>query len=174
MLMPLKTFISKLNWRQVLIHLIGTWFFMHAFQTLSYLYNTDLIIVIRQPTEELQMKSLRESGTTLPELIDFTRVVNISNSIGLLAAFIVSLTISLKRHWFWFNSFLVFVITYLLNWFDLPGWSFLKNIFLTPGEIFRNTTLEFLSNGIILLVPGLLCFFLKPVNKFITGGVHTK
>ena len=168
--MTLHKFIARSNWRQVVIHFIATWFFMYSFQTLAILHDTNLVEVFRQSGKDNLTKALNENKITTSDLTYFTVWTSFANTIGLLVAFGISLTISIKRKWFWFNTFFVFVLVYILSWFDLLGWTFLKKIFLTPGEIFRNTTLEFLTNGLILLTLGLLTFFLAKTNKFIAIG----
>ncbi|MFI5406733.1 MAG: hypothetical protein ACHQ1D_09505 [Nitrososphaerales archaeon] len=46
----------------------------------------------------------------------------------------------------------------------------MKNIFLAPGQITSNTTIEFLINGTILLSIGVFILFFKPLNRFIEFG----
>ena len=143
---------------------------MYSFQTLAILHDTNIVDVVRQPGKNILIKALNENKITAYDLSHFTLRTSLGNLIGLLVAFGISLTISLKRKWFWFNSFLVLVLVNILGRLDLLGWNYLKVIFLTPGESFRNIKLEFLTNGLILLVLGLLAFFLKKTNKFIEAG----
>ena len=171
--MTLHKFIARLNWRQVVIHFIATWFFMYSFQTLAVLYDTNLVDIFRQTGKGNLTKAFNENKISASDLTYFTIWTSFSNTIGLLVGFGISLTISIKRKWFWFNSFLVFVLLYLLSWFNLLGWTYLKKIFITPGEVFDNTTLEFLTNGLLLLTLGLLTFFLAKTNKFIAIGIRT-
>ena len=162
-----QTFISRLNWRQVLLHFVAFWFFIHAFQTLSYLYDTKLIDTLRQSDGQDTIKILEDSGTSSVDLTYFLLWTNASGLIGLLVAFIISLIISFKRHWFWMNALIAFILTYLLDRFDLLGWTYLKPFFLYLGQKFNNSTVEFLVNGIILLTIGLLILFLQRLNQFI-------
>jgi len=165
--MTVKKFISKLNPRQILIHCIASWFFIHAFQTLLYLYYTDLIAITKNADKQELTNILRNNGITTSDLIYFYLWKNTSGFIGLLTAFIISLVISLKRHWFWVNALIVFVVTYLLYKFGWLGWIYLKQFFLYPGQRFNNLTVQFLLNGLLLLTIGLLIFFLKWPNRFI-------
>ncbi len=168
--MTLHKFIAKLNWRHVAIHFIATWFFMYSFQTFAILHNTNLVDIVRKTGENNLTKALNENKIPLNDMTYFAVWTTLANTIGVLVAFGISLTISIKRKWFWFNSFLVLVLVHILGRFDLLGWTYLKKIFLTPGEIFRNIKLEFLTNGLILLTLGLLTFFLAKTNKFIAVG----
>ena len=165
--MTLQNFIAKINWRQILIHFVAFWFFIHAFQTLSYLYDTKLVNTVRQSNAQDNIKTLGDNGTTTSDLTYVVIWTSVSGFIGLLAAFIISLTISIKRHWFWINALLAFILTYILYRFDLLGWKFLKQIFWYLGQQFNNPTIEFLFNGIILLTIGFLIFFLRRPNQFI-------
>ena len=165
--MTLQNFIAKINWRQILIHFVAFWFFIHAFQTLSYLYDTKLVDTVRQSNGQDAIKTLSDNGTTASDLNYFVVWTSVSGFIGLLFAFIVSLTISIKRHWFWINSLLAFILTYILYRFDLLGWTYLKRFFWYLGQLFNNSTIEFLFNGIALLTIGFLIFLLRRPNQFI-------
>ena len=146
---------------------------MYSFQTLAVLHDTNLVNIFRHTGKDNLTKALNENKISASDLTYFTVWTSFSNTIGLIVGFVISLTISIKRKWFWFNSFLVFVLLYLLSWFNLLGWTYLKKIFMTPGEVFDNTTLEFLTNGLLLLTLGLLTFFLAKTNKFIAIGNRT-
>ena len=165
-----QNFISRLNWRQILIHFVAFWFFIHAFQTLSYLYDTKLIDIIRYSNRQDSIKTLTDNGTTASDLVYLQLWTSTSGFIGLLIAFIISLTISIKRHWFWINALIAFILTYFLYRFNLLGWNYLKQFFWYLGQKFNNSTAEFLFNGIILLTIGLLFFLLKRPNQFIENN----
>ncbi|RXK62076.1 hypothetical protein ESA94_03430 [Lacibacter luteus] len=168
--MTLQNFIAKINWRQILIHFVAFWFFIHAFQTLSFLYNTNLVDIVRHSNGQDTVNVLTNNGTTASDLVYFQLWTSVSGFIGLLVAFIVSLVISIKRHWFWVNSLIAFIATYFLYRYDILGWTYLKKIFWFVGQKFNNTTIEFLFNGIVLLTIGLLIFLLKRPNQFIENN----
>jgi len=152
------------------MHFFAFWFFIHAAQTLSFLFNTNLVDTVRNTKGGLTTKSLNDSGTTASDLVDYLLWTTISGFVGLLVAFVISLLISIKRHWFWVNSLITFIVTYILYRYDLLGWTYLKKIFWYLGHKFNNTTVEFLFNGIILLIIGLLVFLLKRPNQFIENN----
>jgi len=89
--------------------------------------------------------------------------------IGLLVSFIISLVIAKRHKWFWVNSLIVFILLFVLKRWNISGWSFLKYIFLAPGEIFRSNMLLLLTNGLILLGLGFFVFYYKRFNDFIDG-----
>jgi hypothetical protein len=165
--MTLQHFIAKLNWRQILMHSIAFWFFIHAFQTLSYLYDTKLIDIVRQSNGQFNDQALGGNKIEASHLTYFVLWTSISGFVGLLVAFIISLTISIKRHWFWVNSLLAVLLMYSLYRFELLGWAYLKQFFWYLGQKFNNSTGEFLLNGVILLIIALFIFFLKQTNQFI-------
>jgi hypothetical protein len=165
--MTLQNFIARLNWRQIVIHFVASWFFIHAFQTLSYLYDTRLIDIVRQSNGQLTSQAFVDNKIEAADLTYFVLWTSVSGFVGMIAAFIISLTISIKRHWFWVNALLAFVLTYILYRFDLLGWTYLKQFFWYLGQRFNNSTIEFLFNGIILLTIGVMLFFLKRPNQFI-------
>jgi hypothetical protein len=165
--MTLQTFISRLNWRLVLLHLVAFWFFIYAFKTFSYLYDIKLLDAFRYSKGDLTSKEFVEKGFEASDLTYFMLWTSVSGFIGLLVGFIISVTLSIKRHWFWINSLLAFIAMYLLYRFDLLGWTYFKKLFGYLGQKLNNSTAEFLLNGCILLTIGILLLFLKGPTKFI-------
>lgn len=162
-----QNFISRLNWRQILTHFLAFWFFIHAFETFSYLYNTRLLEIVRHSNSQDLNQKLVDNNVSTADLTYFVVWTNISGFIGLIVAFVISLAISFKRHWFWLNSLVVLIVTYVLYKFDLLGWTYLKKFFWRFGQTFSDIKIEFIVNGALLLVVGLLIFFLKRPNTFI-------
>jgi hypothetical protein len=152
------------------MHFIAFWFFIHAFQTLSYLYDTKLIDTVRQSHGQLNSQTLGDNKIEASVLTYFVLWTSVSGFVGLLVAFIISLTISIKRHWFWMNALFAFFLTYILYRFDLLGWTYLKQFFWYLGQKFNNSTIEFIFNGLILLIIGVLIFFLRRTNRFIENN----
>ena len=167
MTLTLANVTSKLNWRLILIHLAATWFFYYAFQQFSYLYNIEYITIFRQPEEKEIYEALQQHGYTVSDITNHLLIYQASGLLGMLVAEIISLIIVLKSRWFWVNSVLVFLIMYAMGWFNITGWTILSRVFLKPGQLFDNITLEFLVNGIVLLLIGLFLFFSKTITKFI-------
>ena len=163
----LQQFISKLNWRQILIHFIAFCFFIFAFTTLSFLYDTKLIDAVRNPNPQNASRYIFENGVFDSSKSPYFLWVGFSGLAGLLVAFIISLTITARQRWFRINAVVTLVITFLLYRGNLLGWSYLKNFFWFLGQRFENTTIEFLLNGLILIALGLLTFFGKKQNRFI-------
>jgi hypothetical protein len=152
------------------MHFIASWFFIYAFQTLSYLFDTKLIDIVRHSEGQGTINALIDNDITASDLVYIQVWTNISGLFGLFTAFIISLTITIKRHWFWANALSTFIVTYFLYSFDLLGWTYIKQFFWYLGQRFNNSTAEFLLNGIILLTIGILFFFLKQTNQFIENN----
>jgi len=161
---------ARLNWRHILIHFIAFWFFRHAFMILSYLQNIALVDIMLHSN----YKDTIRTNSTNAELINFMLWTGAASTIGLLVGFLIAILISIKRRWFWLNSLIAFLAIFLLTRFGLSGWSILKQVFLTPGQITDNTTIEFLINGVILLSIGIFILFFKPLIRFIETGKMLK
>lgn len=165
--MTLQKFISKLNWRQIVLHFVASCFFVHAFMILSYLYYIKLVDHFRSSNYTNPILGNENVHYSSSDVTNFIMIPHYSAMVGLLIAFLISLFISIKRQWFWFNSAIAYLLTYFLHRFDFLGWGYLKKIFLALGKLSNNTFIEFLVNGTLLLTIGLMLFFLKPSIKFI-------
>ena len=171
--MTLKTHLTKLSWRQILIHFIAFWFFIYAFQTLSYLRSItkfDLLQKLIHSSKSEVYDYLKGKDYATGDLIYYSYLSVLHGLLGLVIAFVVAVLISKKRNWFWINSLIVFIVMYFLWRNEALGWIYLKKIWLSPGKIFHSAFLYILSNGIILLSVGIFFFFFKGFNDFINKG----
>ena len=172
--MTVNNFISRLNWRQILLHSIAFWFFIHAFETFSYLTDRKLIELFRHSNQNITRTVLEENGLSASNISDLLFNVTIAGFIGLAVAVIISLAISIKLHWLWVNSLvalLIMIITFNLGFLN---WNYLREVFWIPGQMFSNTTIDFLLNGFILLTIGLLIFFWRLPKRFIENNKLVK
>ena len=160
-------FISRLNWRHILLHFFAFWFFIYSFETFSFLLNTNLIDAYRKSNGHL-LSDMSKLNSLDTETLTYFLLSKIFFGLAvLLVAFLISLFLSIKRRWFWGNNLVVLIIIYTMYRFDLLGWSYLRSLFWYTGQKFSDATIEFTLNGMILLIPGLLLFFLKQSNRFI-------
>jgi len=111
--MTLQNFISRLNWRQILLHVIAFWFFIYAFETFAYLTDTKFIELFRHSNQEITRTTLEENGISSSNITDLLFTVTAAGLSGLVVAFIISLVISIKQHWFWVNSLIVLLIFFI-------------------------------------------------------------
>lgn len=167
--MTLQGFISKLNWRHILLHFVAFWLFIYGCRTLSNLGFTKLIDGFRLSNYKLN-ETLANQNISSSEVTSYLVWYYWSAFLGLLVAFCISLIVSFKRHWFWPNTFIILLVTYALHRNDLLGWEYLNETLLFIGRLFNNSSVEFLLNGSLLLMVALLIFFLKPINRFIERG----
>jgi hypothetical protein len=96
-------------------------------------------------------------------------VTGISKLIGLLVAFMISLSISIYRKWFWLNSVFVLLITYTFFKLDFLQWNYLKVVFRFIGGFMPNITLDLLVDGLVMLLLGLIIFFSKKSSQLINS-----
>ena len=170
--MTAPRFITRLNWRLILLHFVACWCFAYAFNLFSWLHDCDYVkYVLTHSNKEI----FKMPGLTSRRVADLALWSELSYPAGLLTCFIFSIIISVKRHWFWLNGFVSFFVSCLLFHFKFTGWIWLKFIFLTPGQLFGDFSAGyFILNGSILLILGLLCLFLPAVVRFIETGFKQK
>jgi hypothetical protein len=167
----MKNILFKFNWRLIIIHFFSIWLIMIAFRLLSFLYDYAFIINLADHYDEIKhfnFKSFGENGDI--RLSDDLLRIETFCLIGMLVGFILSLGISLRMRLFWMNSFLSFLITFILHSFriigerDAPYYYFgIKNIFWV-NSIF----------GIFALTLGLLLLFSKRSKRFINEGMISR
>ena len=155
----------------MLVHLIACWFFIYSFLIFSYLHDHQFLMnFLNQPKSWFDHpKSWHFDPSKLT--IDLLWI-NLSKGVGLLAGFLTSLAIAIKKHWYWINSLIVFLVAILLLKFDIFSWQYLRRIFLAPGSLFKGYSIGyFLVNGSIMLAIGIMLFFLKRIENFIAPVV---
>lgn len=174
--MTFRTFLSKLNWRQMLVHFVAMWFFIHAFQFLSYLTNIRLYEAVQ--TSSKNNGRFSTANFSAAELVSYLYYTTTSWFFALLLALIISLLMSKWKKWFWLNSLISFLIAYLLERFDYSGWYYLKHIFFLPGSVFKHTsyypTFYLLTNGAVLLSLGVVTFFNNRITRFVDENREKK
>ena len=157
----------RLNFRQILIHFIATWFLMFAFQTLFSLHETKMIDIYRQVDRNRIMYEFDRRGLTAADFVNFTFWTNVGKTVGLLIAFIISLTIAIKNKWFWANSLIILISAYGLAWTEFLGLNFLQNIYYIKGLTFIPIILLLIIISFIFAFLGILTFFHRKTNQFI-------
>jgi hypothetical protein len=170
--MALSNFLSKLNWRLILVHFIACWFFYHALWQLGFLYDYDffeLIVHHKYKDIDALSKYSNDHMTIGYRLARISINAALIGLIGLLIGFVVSLFLSLKNRWYWVNSLIVLLITFTVCLFNRFYWHHIKVIFQAPGRIFQSDWAFILTNGLIILAIGICLFFLKRIIRFIDG-----
>jgi len=85
----------------------------------------------------------------------------------LLAAFVISLTISLVRKWYWLDALLVFIIMFLLCRYVIEGRGCLKYVFFSADGLIRDKFTRYIFSFMVQLCLGLFLFFRKKSIRFI-------
>ncbi len=165
--MTQTSFISRINWRQILPHFIATCFFIYSAQMAVYLFDTHLVDIIRQSSNEDVKTNISDNGTTVSQLFYFSMRIGMAGFIGLIVAFFISLLISLRHRWFWFNSVITFALAYVCYKLNLLGTTYITAHFLNAIGFLKNTFLEFFICSFTLFLLGLLVFFSRLTRKFI-------
>jgi hypothetical protein len=163
----LSNFISKLNWRLILIHLIACGFFIYSFLVFSYLHDHKFLMgFLNRPKNWFH--NPQNWHFDISTFSNAALWISLSKPLGLLIGFLISLAITIKKHWYWVNSLIVFFVAFLLLRYNLFGWHYLSYVFLVPGSLFKEYSIGyFLVNGLLMLAIGLLLFFLRRVQQFI-------
>jgi len=168
--MALSNFISKLNWRLIIVHLVACGFFIYSFKMFSYLHDNKFLMgLLNHPKNWIaNPQNWHFNAITLSYDLLW---IGLSQVVGLLVGFMISLMITIKNQWYWVNSLIVFVLGMIFSKFNLFGWKYLKIIFLTPGSFFKDYSIGYLLvNGLVMLTIGCLLFFLRWPKHFINRG----
>jgi hypothetical protein len=168
--MEFQSNISRINWRQLLVHFIAGVFFVYAFTTFSYLYDTRFVVAYRIGYVEAG-SIFTAHGVTIPDLMNFAFLVTVSGILGSLAAFIISMKISLKRGWFWVNPVIILTATYILSKFTSLTARLPKPIHGLISLATGDPILETAIYGVLLLAVGTFIFFYPRLNRFIEKGL---
>lgn len=167
-------FFKRINWRQVLIHFLAAWPIIYAFKLLSALSDIFIFKSFIPGNKPEFLQAINEGQVSLEE---FTRYVYITNTFGFwgyLLAFLISLTISIRRNWFWVNSIIASFGIYMIYLNPLgqkytTGWHTTIYPNLIPTSIFWYVV----TAGLCLAV-GLWLFFSRRANNFIGQTAWTQ
>jgi hypothetical protein len=159
----------KINYLQIIFHFIATCFFIYSFYSFSAIYNIKILTLISENGSENVLRNSEKFGITIMDIWNFSFVTQLSAVLGILTSFIISMVISIKNKWSVWNSFIVLVLCYTLNRFNLLGWNYLKN-YISLGRLVNNLLFSFLITGSFLLLIGLIIFF----SKFLKNRIENQ
>lgn len=150
----------KINWRLIVMHFIAACLFIYAFKILVSLHDHKFV---------LNVIDLRNAGSFDPARLTCDVMwLNLSGPAGLVVACLISLFLCIKKGWHWANTLIVAIIAFLLDKFDLLGWSYLQSVFVAPGDLLNlPSPWYYLLNGGIVLAFALVMFFSKGAKQFI-------
>lgn len=156
--MSLSNFISKLNWLLILVHVLACWFVRYALVELAD-YS-----LFYQPSNVLDG----------PEWIYGSRLWEVVRYTAPAITFILSSLVSHKQKWYWMNSLLVFLITFIICQNDLLMWYELRVFFGLITLDIDSVSIRHFIQGLIMLGIALCLFFLKSIVKFIDGDKQAR
>ncbi|MUV03083.1 hypothetical protein GN157_05110 [Flavobacterium rakeshii] len=163
----MKNFISKLNWRLILVHVLATYFFVFGIKLLSFFSDIEAVKVLLTNREE-------PVGDDYVFRIGMINLYNFySGCAAIILVFIISLILCKKYRWYWGNSLIVFIFSMTMYWLGYTGWTYVKIVLLMPGTIFKQIEPEFITNILILLTFGVLFLFNKRIIRFVETGRFT-
>jgi hypothetical protein len=160
----MKSLLSNLNTRLMIIDLIAFWLFFYAFQTLAFLHDHNFLFLDH-------MARMNSIGRQDSDLV----LVAQAGNFGLIAAYVISWFVANKRNWHWLNGVIVFIVAFTLANLRYFGWGFLGVIFQAPGKIFAvNSIWGFITDAVIMIGIGLLLLLSKRVIRYIDGNKADK
>ncbi|WP_343697326.1 hypothetical protein [Flavobacterium sp.] len=157
---------QKINYIQIIFHLIVTYFLTFSFQSFAWLHNARIIELTETYGVENFAHNHEKYNVSVQEIALFTFWPHVACLLGILLAFILSITISIVKKWSILNSFVVLLISYILYRFDILSWKYSKS-FLSVDRFIDDYQTIFILNGSLLLIIGLVIFFSKWTNRLI-------
>lgn len=156
---------QKINYFQIIFHFVAAYFIMFSFKTFSWLNYIKLIEVTTIHGPKYVMENLENLQITPEEIALFSFWPNISSFIGIVFAFVISISISRIKKWSVLNSFIVLILIYLLYRYTSLGWDYFR--ILAIGSFIDDYQLNFIVTGSFFLIVGLVIFFSKWTNRII-------
>ena len=176
-------FYRKLNWQLIAVHFFATIFLIASARQFTYYYYIDYFHLLQnymkdKPVESLEVYiSGKFENMTVGELLYKINLYPLfATFIALIASFLFSLIIGLKKNIFWLNSLIVFITGFLFFRIGTYRTEFGKMIFFSFGNLFQSfgEIYFYLSNVIFLLFISMTLFFSKWTNKFIIKNTVTE
>ncbi len=166
--MTTSTFINKLNWRLILTHLVASLFLVLATRQLILLRDIELAKSFKDFGSDALTHLTRKNN--IPTRITYASFwTNLAPLIGLVVAFIISLTLTIKWRIFWVNALIGFILGIILNRLGVFNYKIVNEILYSPGDLISQFGIqyEFITNGCILILLGLFVFFNKWTKNYV-------
>ena len=161
--MRFKKLTKAIHWEQILLYFVAFWLFSHAFQVLACLFDTDTAETVRLAEDPRYCINLHLYDAS--KIKSLNRVMALGRIVGLIAGFAYTIYLAKKRGGNWVNPTLAFFLALLLGFFNLLGWSFVKNIFLSPGSMFNGVWYYLVDGVILLLLGGGIIYYNHKIRK---------
>jgi hypothetical protein len=156
---------KKINFLQIIIHFIATYFFAFSATVFSSFYNFRIVKIILENGIDNVIHNSEKYKITVIDMYNFFYYREISSVIGIFIAILISIFISIKKKWSIINSFIVLLISFILKKIGFLDWIWNQlQPFVCPGKYISNLKLNIITSGIFLLSIGCLLFFSKILN----------
>lgn len=160
------TFFYKLNWRLILTHLAASLFFVLATRQLVLLRDIELAQSLKDSDA---LKHLTWKNSTSIRIMYASIWTSLAPLIGLIIAFIISLTLTIRWRIFWVNAVIGFAIGLILNKLGVFNYKILNTILYSLGDLVAQFGIQYelITNGSILTSFGLFVFFNKWTKNYV-------
>jgi hypothetical protein len=165
---------KRINWRQILVHFIAAWLLTYASKLFGYFRDIPFLKVLMKRDSDSTLQYIKNRNWGTGDLVSYAAFVNETWIIGLLLAFIISLSVALIRHWWWMNSVIVIILVYVVNFISAR---FINN---TTGQWFSTvynfpipaSINSFIAVGILSTISSCLLFFSHKVVRLIEKPIQ--
>jgi hypothetical protein len=142
--------------KQLFIYFVAFWLVSNAFQVLACLFDVDVCEFLRlSQNPEYEMTN---RNYDLNRLVRIRMLMSVAKTIGLILAFAYAIWLARSRNGNWINPTIAFLLSLILGFFNLLGWSIVKIVFLSPGSV-SDGAAYYLINGFILLILGMAVLY---------------
>lgn len=166
------SFIKKISWKIILVHLTASFFFILSAKYFSVLFDVRLFNLIDEYGVSEAIEYISENGDSSEASYRFGNIAfheAISRFIGLIVAFFMSFWITIKKKGFWLNSVIVLLLSYILNGSEILNNVIVDFIPFSIGKLFAHFGLVFklIFTGLVFLFLGFFVFWNRRLNLFV-------
>lgn len=166
--MKFPYFTHKIIWRVIIVHIVATFFIILAAKQFAELNDIEIIKLLHKYGAEDTLKQLQKEPDSPSRIAYYLFWKDISEVIGLLFGFIISIIIMIKRKSFWLNALIVFMTGLAFINLRLFRNQIIQKLFFSFDDLFPNVQpqYKFVINGTILFLMAQFIFFNKWINNF--------
>ena len=160
----------KLNFLQILLHFIATYCFIFLFRTLCWIYNIRVLELVEKYGVENVVKNFDRYGIQTTETWKVIEFPILATLIGMFISIIISIIITIKKKWSLINCLVIFIVCYVVNYFNLPLFNYLEKFHTI--RFTNNLLIQLLITCIIFGMAGTFIFFSKITNNLIENSTE--
>jgi hypothetical protein len=161
---------KKLNIRLIVVHFLALYFISVSFREFGYLSDLRLFHFITTTHLTTFSSQMKAENISSAELMRYTDIRYTAWLLGLIISFVISMTICLRKKWFWGNSILALIFAYFAYWFTIsPKSGFLRYQIVIPRSIGW-----YFAIGILCLAAGTVLFLLNGRIRYVNSDSTIK